>query len=199
MFSGYIPTSSLLSTNNLEQYRDNSVAYMKIYVFDLTGSPYPVKGVDTFTVQHNPAMIEEPEIKANYASHTGLGRVQEQIHYLNTTSSPVSFQLIITDAYEGPPHSSVDGDGNIIRQDFNNLLEVSSFFKGLTTPPAEWGKPPFVRVALGGSSVFGVITSVRTTWLKMYKNGIPMIGRIDFTVKPDVLDSSQEVAFYEVR
>jgi hypothetical protein len=183
----------------LEQYRDDSAAYMKVYVFDPSGSPYAVKGLDTFTVQHNPAMLEVPEFKANYASHTGLGRVQEQVHYLNTTQGSTTFTIYIEDTYNGPPHATIDGDGNIIRQDFNNLAEVAGWFTSLTTPPAEWGKPPYVRVALGTYSMFGIITSVRTTWLKMYKNGIPLLGRIDFTVKSDSIGSSNDLAFFEVQ
>jgi hypothetical protein len=198
MFSAYIPTSSLFSSNNLEQYRDSSVVQMKIGVFDLTGNPYAVKGVSEFTVQHNPATLETPEIKADYASHTGLGRVQEQIHYLNTTQGTVSFSIYIVDSFSGPPHSTIKADGSIERTNFNNLHEVRAWFESLTTPPKEWLKAPFVRVSLGRYSVFGVVFSVKTEWLKLQPNGEETIGRIDFTVKPDFLNSEQDAAFFEV-
>jgi hypothetical protein len=196
MFSAYIPTSSLFSSNNLEQYRDSSVVQMKVGVFDLSGNPYAVKGVSEFTVQNNPATLETPEIKADYASHTGLGRVQEQIHYLNTTQGTVPFSLYIVDSYEGPPHATIKADGSIERTNFNNLMEVSNWFAGLLSPPAEWGKAPFVRVGLGRYSVFGVMLTAKTEWLKLQPNGEETIGRIDFTVKPDIIDASQDSAFF---
>lgn len=198
MFSGYIPTSNIFSSNGLEQYRDNSVVSMRVLVFDPTGNPYPIKGLSEFVVQHNPDILEAPEVNADYASHTGLGRVQEQIHYLNTTFKPVSFSIYITDGYEGPPHANILADGTIERLDFNNLQEVSSWFYSLTTPPKEWMKAPYVRVSLGRYSVFGVVTKVQTQWLKLQANGEETIGRIDFTVKPDVLDVQQDAAFFEV-
>jgi len=171
---------------------------MRINVFDPTGNEYAVKGVSEFVVQHIPEMLEEPEIRADYASHTGLGRVQEQIHYLNSSSQPVNFSLYISDSYEGPPHSKLDNEGNVVRQSFNNLFEVSGWFSSLPTPPAQWRKAPYVRISLGRYSVFGVVTKSKTTWLRLQLNGEATLGRIEFTVKPDSLDFAQEVAFYEV-
>ena len=198
MFSGYIPTSSLFSMFDMEQYSDSSVVSMRVTVFDLTGNPYPIKGLSEFIVQHNPALLDSPEFKAQYAGHTGLGRVQEQIHYLNTTQQPVSFTIYVTNSYDGLPHSSILPDGTIENKDFNNLMEVSNWFESLTLPPREWRKAPMVRVSLGRYSVFGAVLNTQTQWVKMQPNGEPTIAKIDFTIKPDVLDSSQDTAFFEV-
>lgn len=199
MFSGYIPTSNIFSSNDMEQFMDNSKAMMTVQVLDLSGALYPIKNVDTFTVQHNPALLNDPEVKANYASHTGLGNVQEQNHYLNTTRGEVSFSLILTDTYEGPPHSRVEADGTVVRQDFNNLFEATSWFKNLATVITAWQKPPYVRVSLGRQSTFGFVKTVGVQWLKLQRNGEANICRVDFTVKPDQLNYTNDTEFYRVK
>lgn len=198
MFSGYIPTSNIFSSNDLEQFRDNSAVMMEIQVLDLSGALYPIKNVDTFTVQNNPALLSDPDVKANYASHTGLGNVNEQSHYLNTTRGEVSFSLILEDAYEGPPHSKTLADGTIVRQDFNDLFEATSWFKNLAVVISEWQKPPYVRVILGKYSVFGIAKNINIQWLKLQRNAEANICKVDFSIKPDQLNYTKDTSFYEV-
>ena len=199
VFSGYIPTSNLLSSNGLSMIDDTSVASMKVQVYNLVGAPYEMNGVHEFEVQHNPERLESSKVLANYASKIGLGMTEEHNHYLNTTKSTVPFSFIIENTYSGPPHSRIDSTGSIVYQDFANLWEVDDWFRNLTTPVTDWKKPPYVRVSIGRYSVFGYIPEVSgTQWLRLYPNGEPMIARISFMVKPCGINSSRDSAFYEV-
>ena len=199
MFSVYIPTSLFLSSNNLEQYTDSTPAMLTIRTFNLVGSPFPIKGVDTFTLQHNPSMLANPAIKAFYSSKNGLGMTRESNHFLNTARGEESFSCIITDTYEGTPHSTLGPTGEVVRNDFENLFECASWFENLAVPITEWQKPPYVRVSLGRYSAFGFVKEVKVTWLKMQGNGEALIAKVDFTLKSDSVNSSSEKAFYEVK
>ena len=46
--------------------------------------------------------------------------------------------------------------------------------------------------------MFGVIQKPKATWLRLQANGVPTIGRIDFTVKPDSLDLTSDLAFFDL-
>ena len=199
MFSGYISTSNLFSGNGLEQYRDNSKVSMKVQVFTPSGSPYYIKGVHEFNLQHDPSTLSDAEGKPSYASKVGLGMTQEQNHYLNTTRGVVPFDFIITDDYNGPPHSTTDNEGNIVRNDFNNLYEVASWFNSLIAPVTEWQKPPYVRVSLGRYSKFGFIYKLAPTqWIRLQSNSEATIARIAFDLKLDTINTARDTAFYSV-
>lgn len=199
MFSGYIPTSFLLSSDNLKQYQDASVAVMKIQPFNLVGSPFPIKGITEFRLQHVPDTLTGAEEDANYASHTGLGMTRETLHYVNTTSQPIPIEFYVHDSYEGPPHSTTDTDGNIVYQDFQNLHEVDSWLSALTHPVNEWKKPPFVMVSFGRWGVWGVvIKKYPTQWIKTYPNGDAMIAKMGIVVKPDPILVTRDRSFFEV-
>lgn len=199
MFSGYIPTSFLLSGGNMQQYQDGSVAVMKIQPFNLVGSPFAIKGISEFRLQHVPEMLEKPEVNANYSEHTGLGMTRETNHYLNTTSQPIPIEFYVHDSYEGPPHSTKDSNGNIVYQDFLTLFDVDSWLEALVHPVNEWKKPPFVRVSFGRWEVWGIVTTkYATQYLKFYPNGEAMIAKMGIMIKRDTILSTRDKTFFEV-
>ena len=198
MFSGYIPTSNLFSSNNLQYLRDPSRAIMKIQVFNLVGAPHTIKGLQEFRLQNTPEILNDPEVSAVYSEHTGLGLTRPTLHYTHGETGPIDIPFIISDAFEGPPHATRDFFGNLVVKDFENLFEVVSWLKALTSPVSEWKKPPFVRMSYGRWSQFGVLLSEKTDWISMYPNGTPRIGRVHLTLKPDVVVITDQKSFFEV-
>ncbi len=199
LFSGYIPTSNLFSSEDLSYFNDPSHAVMKIQAFNLIGAPHSIKGVQEFRLQHVPEFLHDSEISANYAEHTGLGLTRKSLHYLHTTGAPVEISFIMSDAFEGPPHATRDYLGNIIYNDFQNLWEVASWFKALTSPVVDWKKPPYVRASFGRWSQFGVIYAVNSEWIHCYGNGDPHIARVSFTLQPDGIVVTDQQSFFSVK
>lgn len=200
MFSGYIPTSFLLSGDNLQQFQDASMAVMKLQAFNLVGSPFEIKGISEFRLQHVPQMLETPEIDTNYASHTGLGMTRETLHYTNTTTQPIPIEFFVHDSYEGPPHSTRDSLGNIVYQDFQNLFEVDNWLSSLSNPVNEWRKPPYVRASFGRWGVIGVvIKKYPTQWISFYPNGEAKIARMGILIKEQPIIVTRDRSFFEVK
>ncbi len=199
MLSGYIPTWSLFGDGDLDFIHDSSMARMEVEALNLVGLPYEIKGVSTFRMQYNPRIIEDSSSSANYVEHRGLGSQIPTYHYTYTETGPITIPVVITDSYDGPPHATKDGMGNIIYNDFDGLLSVVNWFKNLTHKVEAWKKPPFARMSLGKWNRFGVITEIsKPRMLSFYKNGELRIVEFSFTLMPDVMVVTDDQSFYEV-
>lgn len=198
MLMGYIPTWSLIS-NGMEFIKDSSVAQMEVESLNLVGLPHEIKGTSSFRMQYNPATLEDSSSTANYVEHRGLGSQIPTYHYTYTETGPITIPVVITDAYDGPPHASKDIMGNTVFKDFENLYDVVNWFRNLTHKIEAWGNPPFARISLGKWNKFGVVEEIsKVRIIDMYKNGDPKIINFSFTLQPDVMVVSGDRSFYEV-
>ena len=198
MFSGYIPTSQILQLFGMSSYTSTAKEQFRVYCLNHVGDAYPIMGVSEFRCQYAPENIEIPKLNANFVEMEAVGLIRPTLHYVGGKSDPVDITLCISDSYEGPPHSNVGWDGNIIPLDFANLYEVEDWFYSLARPVLDWGKPPFVRVMFGQRARTGVVTSVQATEISNYPDGVPRIVNITFTLKPDIILVTNECSFFEV-
>jgi len=219
MLMGYIPSFSLFGDGDLTFVKDKSIAMMEVEALNLVGKPYEIKGVSKFRMQYNPNIIEDSASTAVYAQHRGLGSQVPTYHYTYSETGPITIPVICTDSYDGPPHSTrsttsglLSGllgqatggvlggtTSEIVYKDFENLLDVTNWFRNLTHPVDIYKKPPFVRVSFGKWNRFGVVTEVTSPrFLSFYKNGDPRIVELSFTLVPDVMVIAGDKSFYEI-
>jgi hypothetical protein len=187
MIANYIPTSQILSLFGLTAIPSLARATMKIKALDHMGNDCTIMGLSELSLQYNPEKLPEPAYTIDYARMEALGLVKPTLHYTGAKYEPITITFPVIDTYIGPPHATLDSDGNIQYNDFSDLYEVREWIYSLGKPMVGWNKPPYVRFQLGPYMKTGVLTKIDSNIVSMYPDGTPSIMEFTLTLQTDFI------------
>lgn len=183
----YIPTSALLSLFGLSQTNHTAYEKFKIKALDHMGNDFPIMGVSELSLQYAPEKLQSLGRTIDYLTKDALGMLSPTLHYTGGKKKPITIDFSMVDSYEGPPHATVDSDGNINYVDFADLNEVEDWLESLGRPMLAWNKPPYVRFQMGRYMKTGVLTDIDSNIISAYPDGSPAILECRLVLQPDVI------------
>lgn len=184
---GYIPTPFLLQLFGLTQMNTTAYEKFKIKALDHMGNDFPIMGISEMTLQHAPENLPIPETVVDYLRMEALGLLHPTLHYTGGKKSPITIKVPLVDTYNGPPHATIDSNGNISYTDFADLFEAYDWLESLAKPMVSWNKPPYTRFQMGRYMKTGVLTNIGSTIISSYPDGTPKIMEVSLTLQPDII------------